>query len=223
MGVLPCLSEFLTEPRGGDAGSDKAHNGANPDRHRRPVDRARHPTRSAPARRPAGSAPALAPAPSARPTAALRHRRLRPGHGASWGSHQACGRRCLRCMLLLQRASETVAAQEVVGEQVAIRPYGRYDPAPGCSPRWRRASSIRSRPEGAHANRLADLGSHLWQRECLLPNPLPTIGCVYGDNGPNHKTAAGRRLAGRGARRHLARRIIGRILNQKDRHPSSAL
>jgi hypothetical protein len=30
LGVLPCLSEFLTEPRGGDAGSDKAHNGANP-------------------------------------------------------------------------------------------------------------------------------------------------------------------------------------------------
>ena len=51
------------------------------------------------------------------------------------GFAQACGRRCLRLMLLVQRASETVARQEVVGEAVAARPYGRCGPGLGCSPR----------------------------------------------------------------------------------------
>ena len=89
MGVLSCLSEFLTKPCGGDAGSDKAHNGADPHRHRRLVDRARHPTRSAPASQAAGSVPAPAPAlPAPRQAERCRRLRLRLGHGASWGSHR---------------------------------------------------------------------------------------------------------------------------------------
>lgn len=41
--MLLCLSEFLTEPYGCDAGSDNAQYGADPHRDRRLVDRVRHP------------------------------------------------------------------------------------------------------------------------------------------------------------------------------------